>query len=293
MGRRKITTRRHDLPPRPAVLARRWRDWLAQRNGKDGPRRLLFFPEPPKPQTLISKVCAAEGWEIETDPGRPCDHALRWQDRTRVGAPRVLRALDAIVPVVNLACTDISKRAVDRAYHAAFGRSLLVDPTTTEGRLVEKSDRNARHDGRVVQGPVPRRRRRIYSRLVDNRVDGEQVEDLRVVVAMGEIPLVYAKRRPLASRFSNTNASAVLREPDDVLSTDEQARVLALARHLGLDLGELDVLRDRDDGLLYVVDVANTPFGPPNHIAEHEGADAVARIGASVRRGLDGRRIRT
>jgi hypothetical protein len=33
---------------------------------------------------------------------------------------------------------------------------------------------------------------------------------------------------------------------------------------MGLDYGELDVLRDADDGRLYVVDVNTTPFGPVN-----------------------------
>jgi hypothetical protein len=31
---------------------------------------------------------------------------------------------------------------------------------------------------------------------------------------------------------------------------------------MGLDFGELDILRDNDDGRIYIVDVNNTPSGP-------------------------------
>lgn len=34
-------------------------------------------------------------------------------------------------------------------------------------------------------------------------------------------------------------------------------------RIMGLDYGELDVLRDTEDGKLYVADVNNTPWDPP------------------------------
>ena len=42
-----------------------------------------------------------------------------------------------------------------------------------------------------------------------------------------------------------------------------------------LDYGELDVLRNRDDGLLYIVDVNPTPWGPPNHLSRQETAHAI------------------
>lgn len=43
----------------------------------------------------------------------------------------------------------------------------------------------------------------------------------------------------------------------------EAELLLRLCRALGLDYGELDVLRDVEDGKLYVVDVNNTPWAPP------------------------------
>jgi hypothetical protein len=52
---------------------------------------------------------------------------------------------------------------------------------------------------------------------------------------------------------------------------------------MDLDYGELDLLRDRGDGRIYVVDVNSTPWGPPNHISEDQSRIAVARMASAFR----------
>jgi hypothetical protein len=47
---------------------------------------------------------------------------------------------------------------------------------------------------------------------------------------------------------------------------------------MGLDYGELDVLRDLGDRRIYVVDVNPTPDGPPNHIGAADSEIALARM---------------
>ena len=96
--------------------------------------------------------------------------------------------------------------------------------------------------------------------------DAGAAEDIRVPVFGHLIPFCYRKRRPIDSRFSNENTSATLCEVDTVLSAAEVQQIFQFCDAMGLDYGELDVLRDRDDGRLYVVDVNNTPWGPPNHL---------------------------
>jgi len=288
VARRRVRSLLHDLPPVPGLCAARARRPAA--SGTGAPRRLLFYPEQPKPEAVITAVCAERGWEIEERPWRPFDEALRWQDRTRVSVPRVLAGIARERPVWNLDCTDIRKGVVDRAFEEVFGRSLAVDPTRHAGAMVEKSEANGRHDGRIVEGPLERRRRgAYYSRVVDNRVGAELVEDLRVVVVGDEIPVVYAKRRPLETRFANQNLASELLEAADALSEAERAGLLRFCARVHLDLGELDVLRDAGDGRIWVVDVANTPFGPPNHIPPEQGKEAVVRIGASLERGFASR----
>lgn len=281
MARGPLVSRLHDLPPVPRLCAAR----LRRSAPAERPRRILFYPERPKPEAVVTAVCAERGWEIEHRPWWAFDQALRWQDRTRVGVPRVLARIARERPVWNLGCTDIRKGVVDGAFERVFGRSLAVDPTRHVGPMVEKSEANGRHDGRVIEGPVARPRRgAYYSRVVDNRVSEGVVEDLRVVVVGDEIPVVYTKRRPLETRFANRNLESELLEAGDVLSTEEREALLRLSAGIRLDLGELDVLRDRADGRIWVVDVANTPFGPPNHIPPEQGREAVARIGESLAR---------
>ena len=103
----------------------------------------------------------------------------------------------------------------------------------------------------------------VYQVLVDNSVDGRWVEDLRCPIIGGEIELIFIKRRPLTKRFANSNANVTLQTPDDLLSNDERDKLKKFAKAMGLDWGGMDVLRNKNDGKIYVVDVNKTDMGPP------------------------------
>jgi hypothetical protein len=167
--------------------------------------------------------------------------------------------------VVNIQVTDISKSEVIRAFESSFGYKLGVDPRSYRGPILRKSETNAAHDGTVIKGPIDNPDQHyVYQRLVNNTVDGLAV-DLRVPIFGGQIPFVRVKYRPIAKRFDHAGRSQVNDEvklTDEVLTQTEQSRILALCRVMGLDYGELDVLRDRDTGQIFVVDVNNTPTGP-------------------------------
>lgn len=186
--------------------------------------------------------------------------------------------------VVNARHKGNEKTRVARAWERVSGVPLEVDPTRYEGPMVEKSDANATHDGRVVQGPIGPEAvaaRKVYQRLIDN-TDGDEVIDLRVPLLDGSIPLLYVKRRALACRFSNQNASVVIREPDEVFSIDEQSRLARFADAMGLDFCEVDVLRDNASGMIWAVDITNGPAGPrpgpPNGLPKDEARRAVVRL---------------
>ena len=50
-----------------------------------------------------------------------------------------------------------------------------------------------------------------------------------------------------------------------------------VARKLGIDYGEFDVLRDKDRRI-YVVDANNTPYGPPNELSEGDCTRALVLL---------------
>lgn len=70
---------------------------------------------------------------------------------------------------------------------------------------------------------------------------------------------------------------------DAILTRDEQTGLVAFAEAMGMQFGELDVLRDKSDGRIYVVDANRTPAGPPNHIRWSDYFPAVRLIAATLR----------
>lgn len=242
-------------------------------------KTILTFPQRPRPEAVVSKVCSLLGYRITRNVRRKVDLVMSWEDCTFRRSFDVLERLSERRPVLNLKCWDISKRKVDEAHRAVFGYGLALNPLEHQGPCVKKSNLNAMHDGAVIRCPVEEvDAGAVYQRVVNNVADGVYVEDIRVPVFGESIPFCYLKRRPVQDRFGNENTSAHLCETGAVLSPSEAELLLCFCRVMGLDYGELDVLRDADDMRLYVVDVNNTPFGPPNHLDEGSARVALERL---------------
>ncbi|MGA9450419.1 MAG: hypothetical protein WBW41_03640 [Verrucomicrobiia bacterium] len=252
------------------------------------PRKtILFFPERPNTGSVAYKLCALLGFAITNNPRRRFDVAFKLKDATFCDAAE-LQSLSATTrKIINGQSLDISKRSLAKAFTEVFGYAIEVDPTQYGSELVEKSNHNATHDGRVRQGPLAADEispECVYQKAIDNTLDKNGlVLDHRVPVHGDQIPLVYLKYRPSETRFSNTNSLVQLEKPEAVFSHGELDRILLLARRMGVDYGEFDVLRDKD-GRIYVVDVNNTPNGPPNGLPELEGKLALERLAKSFNR---------
>jgi hypothetical protein len=52
-----------------------------------------------------------------------------------------------------------------------------------------------------------------------------------------------------------------------MLSKPEQEKIGEFANAMALDFGGLDVLRNRDDGQIYIVDANKTDMGPPSALS--------------------------
>jgi GT2 family glycosyltransferase len=241
--------------------------------------RVLFFPEPPAAPAVINRILAAAGCSLELDLRARCDLAIAWDTQTfRIRPPQLVR-LASRMAVWNLECDDVGKARVDRAFATVFGRTSLVDPLTHRGECVAKSNLNGAHDGVVVRCPLSAADRgSVYQRLVCNELDDGTVEDLRTPVFGDRIPLVYRKYRPLDSRFDQFETHVSIDDAAAVFSPEEQVQVVAVARALGMDYGELDVLRDRDSGELFVVDANPNPYGPPAALSPREQIAAIERM---------------
>ncbi len=226
-------------------------------------QKVLFYPNPPHPGTVLWKVLARLGIGVTTDPSDSAIAAVLWRDKTVVNVEHHAAALDHFPRVLNVRCSDISKSHVGACFAEVFGYALAVDPRRHTGPMVVKSEENATHDGHLRVGPLARRDPTMaYQHLVDSMVTDRLCVDYRVPIIDGRIPLAYLRFRRHDGRFVSEFSHVLLVEVDDVLSPDEQDRILRFAERIGLDYGELDVLRDRPDGRIYVVDCNKTPWGP-------------------------------
>jgi hypothetical protein len=228
---------------------------------------LDFHPFRPHPKTQVVRILALLGVRIGFDP-RAEGPVMAWDGGTWFD-PRAQARLPA--GALNGRCLDISKSTVARAWGEVAGYELAVDPLTHRGPLVVKSERNGFHDGRLVEGPLAERAPGVaYERFIDSSRDGV-VTCLRTPIIGRAIPVMMIKWRPAPGWFSGT----VLQEPrptDEIYSADEVALLLRYADAIGMDYGELDVVRDAASGLIYVVDANRTPVRNPLLDPRHDAA---------------------
>jgi len=242
---------------------------------------------------VIHKIFLALGFHLTTDPSQHCDIAIKWRctiGRSEAGNPffppeAALEELAHNRPdlkVLNMNCNDVSKEHVSAVFEEIFGYSLSVDPGTYSGKCVMKSNWNGLHVGEIIECPTTVRREGfVYQKLLNNEVENGLVQDIRVPIFRNTIPFVYLKYRPVQERLvdrSHINRKIVMAEVSEVLSAEEVKHITQFFQKMGLEYGEIDVLRDRDDQRIYIVDVNNDPSGPPSPLSDEHSRRAIVRL---------------
>lgn len=240
-------------------LAQGWRFWRFL-TGHRRPK-VAFSPDKPRPWYFIWPVLAAAGAKMTSDVSE-ADIVFQFDDST-VSKNPVPTNLKKGARLVNFDCTDVSKSVVAAAWEKVAGYSLAVNPRSYSGPVVEKSEKNAAHDGRILEAPFQPAEDKTYQRLIDNEIDGGLVEDLRACIVGGRPAITLRKRRPLERRFLNENVEVLLDKPENCYSAEEIELISAFAAEIGMDWGGVDVLRDRQSGQIFIVDANKTDMGPP------------------------------
>jgi hypothetical protein len=204
---------------------------------------------------------------------------INWEDATFRKSDEILNELAAHHRVLNIKCKDISKTFVDLTFERVFEYGLNIDPRKFQGECVKKSNLNAKHDGVIINCPVGEMEDGfIYQKILNNQFDDKLVFDIRVPVVKDNIPIVYLKFKKIEERFTNNVYKSTLEETSKYLSVDEIKKIILFCTEIGLDYGELDVIRNKDDNKIYIVDVNNTPWGPPFRLPEVDGKTAIAKL---------------
>lgn len=246
------------------------------------PFTIAFTPERARPWYLVWAVSRLAGGRF-TRNAAEADVVMHFEDKTVSPNAPPLRVKPG-ARLVNFDCHDVSKSRVAQVFEQSFGYPLAIEPTYHLGEAVEKSEINGAHDGRILQCPAPAQPGRVYQRLIDNRgLDLDHVDDLRTCTVDGKPVVVFVKRRPMAKRFQNTNSEVLMRTPEQMFSETEITKIGAFMRGMGMNWGAIDVLRDRDDGKLYVVDANKTDMGPPIGLPLAEKMAATRKLAAAFR----------
>jgi len=254
--------------------------------GREPRARISFFPKKPRSYYAIWPVCQLADVRIVDDP-RQADLHFYFEDREFRTGPL---PAPSNKPAFNVGCHDIRKSVVGRIFEETFGYSLTVDPLSHRGQAVEKSELNGKHDGRIIDCPLASPRSdRVYQRLIDNTFDGREFIDIRTPVVGGKAPFVYLKRRTRDLRFSNDNHRVDLAPVEAMFSREEQDKIGEFARAMALDFGGLDILRNREDGRIYIVDANKTDMGPPSALKAHDKVKAMRGIADAFARLVDER----
>jgi hypothetical protein len=223
---------------------------------------VLFLPDyPDKEFYTIVAIFMRLGYFATRDADADFDFAMLWQDSTWVDSCEELERVAETRPVLNINCKDISKQRVEQEFVRAFAYGSFIDPWAGSGKAVKKYDENA-SGGYVIDLPVTEIDERfVYQKFFDTSRGNAMVE-YRMPYVLGQIPLVYTEYKDIpVDRIKTGKQSIEIGEASALFSDEERAGIGNFCRGMGLDFGELDIIRDSDDGRIYILDANKTPGG--------------------------------
>ena len=220
---------------------------------------LAFYPQPSGPWYNAWLAARMSGIDVVKDP-HLADAVFVFDDKTESETGETLDS-SLKAKAINHRIDDISKNRVAEVFKTVFEYSVDIDPLTYQGNAVQKSDANATHDGQVVECPLAPdavKEGSVYQKLIDSTFDGARSEDLRMAYIGGEIPVVFRKYKIIEKRFGTDYDHVDVWTADEAFSKTEQSDLIKFCEAMGLDFGAVDVMRDKHDGRIYVVDVNKT-----------------------------------
>ncbi len=159
--------------------------------------------------------------------------------------------------VINGMCNNVLKDNVDKVWAETYGCGLRVNPKQRMGYCVKKTIQQGTNSGEIVRCPCEEEDGYVYLKIADTRDCDGIMSDYRLVICAGRIVLSLIKKKTELFKFRHEPTNYIRVSWADVLTTQEHDSVLLFASKMGLDFGELDVLRSNFDGKIYVVDVNN------------------------------------
>ena len=241
-------------------------------------KTILVYPHFPSKRSTIHKITRYLGYNRTNNPKLKHELILHYEMQTFRKVNHFPFQTEKRIHIINHSCDDISKENVEKVHQQAFGYGIAVDPLTFKGTAVKKNNINALHDGEVIRCPIDHKDSGyIYQKLIDNQTEKGLVKDIRITVINYNPALCQIKLKPVSARFSLQTSRSYLMSIDETFNDEEKQKIKMFCANLGLEFGSLDVLRDRNEGRIYIVDANNTPHGP-NKLSKKELRRAVKML---------------
>lgn len=250
-------------------------------------KSIVFYPQPAGPWYNIWMTTRLLELKVVSDVDQ-ADYIFVFDDYTQTDSSNALSE-DDLAKAINHRIKEIGKNHVGDVFQSVFGYSVSVDPTKYSGQAVCKSDMNGTHDGVIVDCPIKPEEvleTQAYQRLIDSTFNGKTAEDLRISYAFGKVAVVFHKHKALDARFGTTYLSTDVRNAEDVFSDEELRLITEFCEKMGLDYGAVDIMRDKHDGRIYVVDVNKTCM-PVLSLKLKIQLDAQTRVANAFKEGLE------
>lgn len=224
----------------------------------------LTRPQKGKQRHVIKLLLRELGWEIIEKYEDGC-LVWSWNQGSRVGrnpSEKIIQMLPKQKFVINGDCFDVSKRKVEDVFEKVFGYSLRIDPRRYDYKYVMKNNDNGCHDGKIMIRKISEQeyaefsKKYVFEKLINN-INPKNLKhtiDYRVPY-YGYPSMVYISHIKKKHRFKQINVKTVVRKPLEVFSEEEVRKINSFCQLMGLDCGDLDIVRDFTEGRIYILDV--------------------------------------
>lgn len=227
--------------------------------------KVLFYPDKGdrKGNHSLCKqrvFCDYLGLEIINNPFDDFDFAV-YLDLYDINRPEpILYRIEEHKKVVNLHCNNLDRFYIDEVFTEVFGYSSLAK---TGERCVKKENcQGGGHYGVIMECPAKKDEGFIYQKFIDCRINEDTIRVIRPVIFGRKIKALIIKESDSKDPFEQNDKISkeyFYNKKDWIFFSDYEIKQMEqVAERLGLDYGEYDVVRDKDNRI-YIIDVNNIP----------------------------------
>ena len=174
---------------------------------------------------------------------------------------------------LNFFLKDTSKDFVAKSMEEHFGYTFKINPNTFNGYCIAKHNGNGTKSCFFLKCPINADEvfhDHCYQKIINysSKIDSSTLYELRIPIFKNIIPFAFFKKRNKGLRFTSKNKSMEIVPATAHLSEQECQDIIMYCQKIGLEYGEIDILRSDEDGKIYIIDVNNTPWWPPNKLGD-------------------------